>query len=208
MTNWQPNLEAQSGPRYLAIATALELDIDGGQLSPGERLPTHRDLAWRLGVTVGTVTRAYAEAERRGLVAGEVGRGTFVRERTPVDLLQSTTQFGAPGFIDLAHNFPPGDANAEEVAAVLAELSAERSLPGLLGYDMGFGRPEHRAAGARWVAEAGLPSEPGNIVVSAGCQHAMLLALGAVTRPGDTVLTEELTFYGVKSIAEKHERSL
>ena len=49
-----------------------------GELKPGERLPTHRDLAYRLGVTVGTVTRAYAEAQRRGLIEGHVGRGSFL----------------------------------------------------------------------------------------------------------------------------------
>ncbi len=74
MTSWSPNLEDRHGPRYLAIAEQLARDLDTGRLKPGDRLPTHRDLAWTLGVTVGTVTRAYAEAERRGLIAGEVGR--------------------------------------------------------------------------------------------------------------------------------------
>src|SRR5713101_8810123 len=78
MTMWTPAV-ADEGARYLAIAEALAGDIKQGRLKPGDRLPTHRDLAYRLGVTVGTVTRAYAEAARRGLVGGEVGRGTFVR---------------------------------------------------------------------------------------------------------------------------------
>ncbi|HSR72438.1 MAG TPA: GntR family transcriptional regulator, partial [Kiloniellales bacterium] len=76
MTNWTPSLDDRTGPRYLAIAQALSEDITQGRCRPGQRLPTHRDLAWRLGVTVGTVSRAYAEAERRGLITGEVGRGT------------------------------------------------------------------------------------------------------------------------------------
>ncbi len=62
MTNWQPNLDGRSGPRYVAIADALAAEVAAGRFKPGERLPTHRDLAWRLGVTVGTVSRAYAEA--------------------------------------------------------------------------------------------------------------------------------------------------
>ena len=53
--------------------------MQAGSLPPGSRLPTHRDLADRLGISIHTVSQAYAEAERRGLVAGEVGRGTFVR---------------------------------------------------------------------------------------------------------------------------------
>ena len=79
MTIWTPDLRQRTGPRYIAIAEALSEDASGGRLRPGTRLPTHRDLADRLGVTVGTITRAYAEATRRGLVTGEVGRGTFVR---------------------------------------------------------------------------------------------------------------------------------
>ncbi len=77
--NWQPDLAQQRGPLYRAIADALASDIRAGRLPVGTRLPTHRDLAWNLKVTVGTVTRAYAEAQRRGLVTGEVGRGTYVR---------------------------------------------------------------------------------------------------------------------------------
>ncbi|MDH5189289.1 MAG: winged helix-turn-helix domain-containing protein, partial [Rhodospirillaceae bacterium] len=79
MDIWTPNISERPGPKYKAIADSILSDIRSGGLAPGERLPTHRDLAYRLGVTVGTVTRAYSEAERRGLVAGEVGRGTYVR---------------------------------------------------------------------------------------------------------------------------------
>src|SRR2546423_14846509 len=79
MTMWAPDLRPRGGPRYLAIADALAEDAGAGRLRAGTRLPTHRDLAQSLGLTVGTVTRAYAEAARRGLVSGEVGRGTFVR---------------------------------------------------------------------------------------------------------------------------------
>src|ERR1700737_2327980 len=79
MTNWMPDLAGHKGPRYRAIAETLAEDVRNGRLAAGTRLPTHRDLAWKLRVTIGTVSRAYAEAERRGLIAGEVGRGTFVR---------------------------------------------------------------------------------------------------------------------------------
>ncbi len=81
MTTWLPDLTQQRGPRYRAIADALAADITTGKLPTGSRLPTHRDLAYKLHVTVGTVSRAYAEAERRGLIGGEIGRGTFVRAR-------------------------------------------------------------------------------------------------------------------------------
>src|SRR5579864_4552517 len=78
MTRWHPDLSRFDGPRYQAIAEAIASDLRQGRLKAGERLPTHRELAYRLGVTVGTVTRGYAEAQRRGLVAGHVGRGSFL----------------------------------------------------------------------------------------------------------------------------------
>src|SRR5215831_18889632 len=100
MTIWTPDLRSRPGPRYAAIAEALAADAGEGRLRPGARLPTHRELADRLGVTVGTVTRAYAEAARRGLVSGEVGRGTFVR--APARPLGAAEAGGAPGaLVDL-----------------------------------------------------------------------------------------------------------
>ncbi|MAZ35080.1 MAG: GntR family transcriptional regulator, partial [Thalassospira sp.] len=78
MTIWLPNIEGGSGPVYRQIAHAIRSAVNDGSLKPGDRLPTHRDLAYHLGVTVGTITRSYREAERLGLVAGEVGRGTYV----------------------------------------------------------------------------------------------------------------------------------
>src|SRR5216684_9066779 len=102
MTNWLPDLSRFSGPRYRAIAEALSADIRDGRLTPGTRLPTHRDLAWRLKVTVGTVSRAYAEAERRGLIAGEVGRGTFVRLPAPPPPLRFHAEQLGEDFIDLS----------------------------------------------------------------------------------------------------------
>jgi len=81
MTIWVPDLSAHSGPRYRAIAEALASDMRSGRLKPGERLPTHRELAYRLGVTVGTVTRAYAEAQRRGLLEAMSGAAVFSPNR-------------------------------------------------------------------------------------------------------------------------------
>lgn len=78
MTIWHPDIHGDSGPRYIAIADVIERDVKRGRLEPGTRLPTHRELADLLGVTVGTVTRGYAEAARRGLLRGETGRGTYV----------------------------------------------------------------------------------------------------------------------------------
>src|SRR3954471_1663421 len=79
MHAWVPDLRSPE-PGYREIAGALAQAIQRGELRAGDRLPTHRELATRLGVALATVSRAYAEAARHGLIAAEVGRGTFVRE--------------------------------------------------------------------------------------------------------------------------------
>ncbi len=83
MTIWVPSIEHMTGPRYRAIAQAIGDAIARGGLAPGEKLPPQRRLADALGVTVGTVTRGYAEAEHRGWVSARVGSGTYVKERRP-----------------------------------------------------------------------------------------------------------------------------
>src|SRR5260370_24528459 len=100
MTLWSPTLPENDAPIYRRIADQLEHDVSSGVLLPGSRLPTHRELAARLGVTVVTITRAYAEGAHRGLIDSTVGRGSFVR----------TTSRGAAAAteIDLATNIVSG----------------------------------------------------------------------------------------------------
>lgn len=200
MTSWAPDLAAGSGPRYLAIADALAADVGAGRLQAGDRLPTHRELAWKLGVTVGTVTRAYAEAERRGLIAGEVGRGTFIRQRG-VDQPNVVPIPAAEGFIDLSRNYPPTAASEPIIAAALREVVTEPSIAHLLGYQNNAGIVGHRTAAAEWIARTGIDARPDDIVIVSGAQQGMMLALHAAARPGDLVLAEQLTYYGMKSLA-------
>lgn len=200
-SEWTPDLAGRRGPRYMAIADGLADAVAEGVLRPGTRLPTQRDLAWRLGVTVGTVTRGYAEAARRGVIAGEVGRGTYVRERTPDGLPAAGHGAAADDYIDLAHNYPPEDPREHTVADTIAALATGGGGNALMGYVPDVGLAEHRRAGAEWMARAGMPASIEHTAVTNGAQHAMLLALGALTRPGDAVLCERLTFYGMKSIA-------
>src|SRR5690606_15707424 len=78
MTNWIPDLSNRTGPLYLQLADAIEEAIGNGGLPAGVKLPPQRNLAFDLKVTIGTIGRAYALAHERGLVTGEVGRGTYV----------------------------------------------------------------------------------------------------------------------------------
>ena len=119
MTIWNPEIAQRSGPTYRAIADALAEDIETGDLRPGDRLPTHRDLAARVGVTLTTVTRAYAEAERRGLTEGTVGRGTFVSARK--------LERQAKGAMDLRVNALFPHTFGDELKAIMARIAGSAS---------------------------------------------------------------------------------
>ncbi|MCK8784408.1 PLP-dependent aminotransferase family protein [Roseomonas sp. NAR14] len=206
---WLALLPALAGPRYLAIAESIVAAVHAGTLRPGDRLPPHRDLAQSLGLNVSTVTRAYAEAQRRGLTRGETGRGTFITlppgEDGPSSLWKG---LAAPGFVDLSHNFPPTAPADSAAAAVEAALLSGPDLRRLLPSQTGAGLPEHRAAGAAWLGRFGIPATADDVVVTSGGQHGLLLAMAAQTRQGDPVLTEERGFYGLKSVAAMLGRPL
>jgi DNA-binding transcriptional MocR family regulator len=205
---WSPEGLSGDRPRYLAIADAIARDVASGALPEGARLPTHRRLAARLGVTVGTVTRGYAEAERRGLTVGEVGRGTFVRGRSDRDDFgwrEAAREGVAPGTVDLSLACPWVPPDGEEgrlLAHTLAEIARGGGLDELMTYHPTTGLPRHRAVAAEWIAGMGLAVSPDQVVVTHGAQHAMTVILASLLRPGDTLLTAELTYPGLKAVAQ------
>src|ERR1700704_6053113 len=122
--NWINDI-AETRPRYLAIADAIERAAQRGTLQPGDQLRPLRSLAKDLGLDIGTVSRAYEEIKKRGLAGGQVGRGTFIQKRkadAPPSLWKPALD---GGFVDLSHNFPatsPDNPAASLFAAELNEL--------------------------------------------------------------------------------------
>lgn len=197
---WRPQTLDDSRPVYVALADALAEDLRAGRLQPGERLPTHRQLAAALGVNVVTVTRGYAEAARRGLVEGTVGRGTFVRQRAE-DRPALLRPAEGPPLIDFHFNLPSTDPSWLDLGPVFQDFAARpEQVPLFTGY-LTHGLPEHRAAGARWIETAGVPADVDRVLVCGGAQQAMTLALSVLTRPGDAVLVERLTYPGMAALA-------
>lgn len=204
MTNWQPDIENRTGPRYLALADALSDDIAAGRLPPGDRLPTHRNLAWRLGVTVGTVSRAYAEAERRGLTSGEVGRGTYVRSTATAAMnhVLSNKEQEDENTVHMNFAFPPPGREEQHIPEILTALAQDPQTTANFGYQPQGGSWRHRIAGAQWMEQSGLTSvDPERVVLTAGAHHGMTVALSAITRPGDRIVTEALTYPGIQAIS-------
>jgi DNA-binding transcriptional MocR family regulator len=198
---WKPILEDTPRPLVDRLLAALERDIRAGVLPPGLRLPPQRELAWFLGISLGTVTKAYAEAERRGLTQATVGRGTFVAAPAP-DAAFRFSPRGQPNGVNLAQNVRPVLSGEAHFARALDKLR-KKDLARLLVYSPSAGEDEHRRAMADWLARTTL-LEPDwrNLAVTAGGQQAVALALGSLASPGDAILTEAGTYYGLRTLAE------
>jgi DNA-binding transcriptional MocR family regulator len=201
MTIWSPDLSNRGGPLAQAIVEALDDDIKAGQLKPGTRLPTHRELADKIGVAIGTVTRAYLLAQRQGLISGEIGRGTFVRAGgDSADAFNAENDETAP--IDLSKNRVIRDPHDPVISEMLSALSKSSGLNTLFDYyQPAEGSLRHRAVAARWLSRPDFDVRPEQILVCSGAQHAMFVALSTLTEPGDTVLTEHVSYPGIKALA-------
>lgn len=203
---WSPDLQTSDGPIYVRLAAALERDIRSGLLGTGSRLPTLKELAATLGVTPGTVNRAYELARRRGLVEGEVGRGTFVRghgEKTAIASLapQVAVQPEIPSeWVDLSIVKPNMAIQEPYVRSAMLELAQSPTLMDMLDYTPDGGHPLHRQAGAVWMHHTGLSAKAEQVLLTAGAQHGLLVAVSALTKPGDLVLCESLCYPGVASV--------
>jgi DNA-binding transcriptional MocR family regulator len=198
---WKPDLSHASDSLYLEIAGQLARDVESGALPAGTRLPTHRALARSLQVNVGTITRAYAEAARRGLIDGEVGRGSYVRHPAARGFIGTPPVAIPDGIVDLAFNLPAGGPTPAERSAALAQLAKRADLdPLFTGYHP-QGLPEHCAAGAAWIERRGVRAEAKRVLVTGGAQHALAVALATCSRPGDVVLAESLTYTGLKPLS-------
>ncbi|HYD65405.1 PLP-dependent aminotransferase family protein [Azospirillum sp.] len=206
--SWCPRIANRDKPVYLAIADAIAADVGAGTLLPGQRLPPQRQLAERLGIDFTTVSRAYLEARRRGLVDARVGQGTFVRapaSAAPAPAERSApTAPAVPRVVDMTMNQPPlPDAPAllERLRAGIAAAAADLGMADVLHYPGAGDGMEDRAAGAAWLAPRLPGVAAGRLLVTPGTQGALLALLTALARPGDTVCVEALTYPGFKAVA-------
>jgi DNA-binding transcriptional MocR family regulator len=203
MTMWLPDLAPWPGPRYRALSEVIAQDIATGALPEGTRLPPQRDLAYRLGVTVGTVSRAYALVAERGLVSAEVGRGTYVRARRSGQSRPDPVGDGGDDLIKLTLNAPPDPSYRALLAQGLAEISTLGPLDDFMSYTPKRGFADHRAAAAAWIGRVGLDAPPDQIIITGGAHQAIVAAFAGLARPGDSILVEALTYAGVCHIAER-----
>lgn len=203
---WAPSLAGRNRVKYLALVEAIAEAVAVGDLKPGDRLPTHRDLAWRLGVNTSTITQAYREAARRHLISGEVGRGTYVladSAEAALFALKTPEQGAASTVIDLSTNVPAIPPEDTALADTLKDLLADGEGAALSGYHAPELLTRASAAGARWLAGRGLPARASDVIPCAGAQQGLLAVLLALAGPGETVLVEAMTFPGMKALARQ-----
>jgi DNA-binding transcriptional MocR family regulator len=181
-------------PLHERLARAVETAIAAGRFRPGEQLPTHRQLAQQFSVSIGSVTRAIDTLSARGVVRGEIGRGTFVLE-------QAGARPDAGGIIDLTINAPPPIISAQRMAAAtdLANRHALALPHG--GYGDLSGTERQRATVARWLSAERTPVGADEILLCNGAQQGLHLAFATLRETSSVILTESATFPGALAAA-------
>ncbi|MBB6154805.1 DNA-binding transcriptional MocR family regulator [Pseudomonas sp. JAI115] len=191
-----------SRSRYKTLVDTYAADIRTGRLAPGTRLPTHRQLATQEGLALVTASRVYAELEAMGLVSGETGRGTFVRE-TSLSPGQGIDQKDvAVGMIDLNFNYPSLPGQTQLLRTALRQLALSGDLEALLRYQPHAGRAHERASVARHLLSRGVNVDAEQVLLVNGAQQGLAVTLMALLKPGDVIAADALTYSGFKVLAE------
>jgi DNA-binding transcriptional MocR family regulator len=199
MQDWAPNLTTSDKPHYLAIADAIAEDIRRGRLSASDRLPPQRKLARRLDIDFTTVARGYLEAQKRGLIESHVGRGTFVLRSAR---RRHSSMSRHPEIVDLSMNLPPEPDDPELLDRMQDGIEAVgRDLVSLLRYQ-GFGGVQaDKDAASNWLSRRALVPPQDRLFIAPGAHAALLGIFGLLAKPGDVILSENLTYPGTRSIA-------
>ncbi|MEH0420276.1 aminotransferase-like domain-containing protein [Streptomyces sp. B21-083] len=191
---------------YRRLADRIADDIVTGRLRPGERLPPQRAFARRRGIAGSTAGRVYGELVRRGLVVGEVGRGTFVRAapHAPAGRALAEPAVNAEvTAVNLELNYPSAPGQSELLAPALAPLLRPDVLTEALRPAPATGTAEARSAVARLLTTPGWRPDPDGVLFTGNARQSIAAALASLVRPGGRVGVEALTYPLVKEIAAR-----
>ncbi|MEV7775121.1 PLP-dependent aminotransferase family protein [Kitasatospora sp. NPDC086791] len=191
-------------PSYKAIVDEYATAIRSGALPAGTRLPTHRTLARERRVALATATRAYAELAAAGLVVGEQGRGTFVRVRSGYDGIEPSRALPVPRVADLSFNQPLAPDQGDLLRQALRALASSGDAEALLRQHPPGGHRHDRAAVAGYLLDRGVDTAPDNVLLTNGAQQALDCVLRTLTRPGDVLAVDALSYPGIKLLASAH----
>ncbi|MER7947505.1 PLP-dependent aminotransferase family protein [Streptomyces sp. NPDC096079] len=188
---------------YRRIADRVEAAVRDGRLRPGDRLPPQRVFARRHGIANSTAIRVYGELARRGLVVGEVGRGTFVRAAPPLPGPALAEATGAAP-VDLQLNYPEAAGQSELMARALAAFARPDVLAEAVSRPAAAtGTAAAREAAAAVLARPGWAPDPDGVLFAGNARQAVAAALSALVPPGGRLGVEALTYPLVKAVAER-----
>lgn len=201
MTMWMPNPEDLKRPAYRSLAEAVSRAVNSGELKSGDRLPTHRDMAYRLGISVQTVSRAYEELIHRGIIAGEVGRGTFVRasQRDAQPPFLPDGQYDQ--LVDCSILKPVCDQiHVDHMRAALTRLGDDMPSSAVLSFRPSVALRDYRSSAMTWLRLCGLDPRSDSVLLTNGNTSAMTIALMTAANPGDLVITEEIGHHTLRPL--------
>lgn len=187
---------------YKLIADELAADIEAGRLQPGERLLPQREFAFQRGIAPATASRVYLTLIRKGLITGEVGRGTFVRSSAPpranIALVDPVT-----GPVDLEMNFPILESQVYDLGRALEQTLLPKNLADALR-PIGAKAASHiRETVAGFLRRGGWQPLPDQILVTGNGRQAIAASLNALLPAGSRIGVEALTYPVVLGIAER-----
>jgi len=205
-------------PIYIQLADSLEGMIRRRSFRPGDRMPSVRQFSREQRVSIPTALHAYVTLEMRGLVEARPKSGFYVSVRFSDAIPQIVRAVTAPKVSDLAQTDPLDLIRADEYQPDKVQLGSAVPSPDLLpgvrlarimsgvarrlgasggNYGPVAGLPLLRREIARRSLSAGMNFGPEDLVVTLGATEAVALALRAVCSPGDTVVVESPTFFGL-----------
>lgn len=196
-----PKPEDLKRPVYRSLVEAIADAVKVGELKSGDRLPTHRNLAFRLGISVQTVSRAYDELSVRGTVAGVVGRGTFVRpssgDARPPFLPEGETD----QLVDCSILKPVCDQiHVDHMMTALTQLGTDVLGSAILSFRPSVALKDYRSSAHKWLRLCGLSPREDSLLLTNGNTPAMSVALMSAANPGDLVVTEEIGHHTLKPL--------
>ncbi|EML4012772.1 PLP-dependent aminotransferase family protein [Klebsiella pneumoniae] len=194
--------------RYKAVVDRYAQAIRSGQLPAGSRLPTHRTLAAGERLSLATATRVYRELEEMGLVNGETGRGTFVRDLSLPPGHGVDQQVVAADVVDLNFNYPSLPEQGDALREALRQLAMAGDIDSHLRYQPHAGRLAERDIIARHLTCQHFAPDAENVLIVNGAQHGLAVTVMGLLRPGDVVAVDALTYSGFKVLAALYHLEL
>jgi DNA-binding transcriptional MocR family regulator len=188
---------------YAKLADAVAAEIANGALKPGDRLPPQRTFAYERNIAVSTASRVYTELLRRGLVVGEVGRGTFISGEARRGIAATTEPRGAR--IDLEFNYPLLPGQSALIAKSLEGLNRPDALDAALRQATSTGTQTTRKIAAEYLARQNRDWSPSpeQMVFTGNGRQCIAAALAAMVPAGGRCGVEALTYPFIKGIAAR-----